>query len=94
MNVLTIFIHVPYSDKNEARALGAKWNPSKKMWYCYEHDYDKFKKWHKKKEKIYIVCDYDEREHARNLGARWDKNKKSWYGYENNVELFSEFCKK
>ncbi len=26
---------VPYSEKEEAKQLGAKWDPSKKVWYCF-----------------------------------------------------------
>jgi len=27
------FLNVPYAEKDEARALGARWNPTKKRWY-------------------------------------------------------------
>jgi hypothetical protein len=27
------FLNVPYAEKDEARALGAKWNPGRKSWY-------------------------------------------------------------
>lgn len=27
------FLNVPYAEKDEARALGARWNPSRKSWY-------------------------------------------------------------
>jgi hypothetical protein len=26
-------LNVPYADKDEARALGARWNPTRKKWY-------------------------------------------------------------
>ena len=28
-----IFLNVPYAEKDEARALGARWNPTRKRWY-------------------------------------------------------------
>jgi len=28
-----IFLNVPFAQKDEAKALGAKWDPSKKKWY-------------------------------------------------------------
>jgi hypothetical protein len=28
-----IFLNVPYAEKDEARALGARWNPGRKRWY-------------------------------------------------------------
>jgi len=27
------FLQVPFSEKDEARRLGAKWNPARKLWY-------------------------------------------------------------
>jgi hypothetical protein len=27
------FLNVPYAEKDQARALGAKWNPGRKSWY-------------------------------------------------------------
>lgn len=30
-----IFIRVPYANKDEAKALGAQWNPIRKAWYIY-----------------------------------------------------------
>ncbi|WP_288379962.1 DUF5710 domain-containing protein [uncultured Massilia sp.] len=28
-----LFLTVPYAEKDEAKALGARWNPSKRRWY-------------------------------------------------------------
>jgi hypothetical protein len=28
-----MFLNVPYAEKDEARGLGARWNPAKKRWY-------------------------------------------------------------
>jgi hypothetical protein len=28
-----IFLNVPYAEKDDARALGARWNPGRKRWY-------------------------------------------------------------
>lgn len=40
------YIAVPYSQKNEAKELGAKWDVVAKSWYCKESEKDKFSKWH------------------------------------------------
>lgn len=41
-----LLLDVPYSEKDEAKALGAKWNPELKKWYIFEpKKYFKFKKW-------------------------------------------------
>jgi hypothetical protein len=30
---MTTFLNVPYAEKDQARALGARWNPTRKRWY-------------------------------------------------------------
>ena len=40
------FLNVPYAEKDEARALGARWNPGKKRWYVTNGvALDAFAKW-------------------------------------------------
>jgi len=42
-----IFLNVPYAEKDEARALGARWNPVRKRWYVPDGaDAAPFAKWH------------------------------------------------
>jgi hypothetical protein len=38
------FLNVPYSEKDQAKKLGARWNPEKKKWYCYGST-NNFKRW-------------------------------------------------
>ena len=41
-----IFLNVPYAEKDEARALGARWNPGRKRWYVPDGVApDAFQKW-------------------------------------------------
>jgi hypothetical protein len=41
-----IFLNVPYAEKDEARALGARWNPGRKRWYVPDGVApDPFQKW-------------------------------------------------
>ena len=41
-----LFLNVPYSEKDEVRDLGAKWNVAKKSWYISKDmDLHKFEKW-------------------------------------------------
>lgn len=40
------FLNVPYAEKDEARALGARWNPTRKRWYVPDGvALDAFDKW-------------------------------------------------
>ena len=34
VSILSIRLSVPYREKDEAKALGARWNPAGKYWYC------------------------------------------------------------
>lgn len=44
---MSLYLNVPYSEKDEAKALGARWNPRVKKWYTEGgwQDYGKFAKW-------------------------------------------------
>lgn len=43
---MTTFLNVPYAEKDEARALGARWNPGRKRWYVPTGTaLDPFQKW-------------------------------------------------
>jgi putative DNA primase/helicase len=90
-----IFIAVPFSEKNIAQALGARWDREKKSWYIHAGlDTSLFKVWPQhmpnkitEEEKIqsrtYLAVPYEERVAAKNVGAFWDKNEKSWCVAEN-----------
>ena len=52
-----LFLNVPYGDKDEAKRLGARWNPELKRWYVQKReDYPKFSKWILNQGFI-VVCD-------------------------------------
>ncbi len=56
-----LYINVPYSEKDEAKALGAKWDSTNKTWYVERSaDYRKFAKWivGSREDSLSIVCDY------------------------------------
>jgi len=38
---IIIYVNVPFSEKNEAKRLGARWNPGEKLWY-FEFLWDDF----------------------------------------------------
>ena len=43
---MSLIIEVPFAEKDEAKSLGAKWNPKLKKWYVEERqNYYKFEKW-------------------------------------------------
>ena len=50
-------LEVPYQEKNQAKALGARWNYAEKFWYCEDDQIDLFRKWYREPEKA--VTDED-----------------------------------
>ena len=58
-NSSKLLLNVPYAEKDEAKRLGAKWNPELKKWYVSEKtDYYKFKKWISANDFFYVISDY------------------------------------
>lgn len=56
---MSLIINVPFSEKDEAKSLGAKWNPTLKKWYVEKREnYHKFSKWILDgRENVHILCD-------------------------------------
>ncbi|TWA81546.1 antirestriction protein ArdC [Azospirillum brasilense] len=79
------YINVPFTEKNEAKDMGAKWDRAAESWYVPAGaDAAKFAKWptHSpapKSDRTYLAVPYAERNDARSLGAQWDGKAKSWY---------------
>lgn len=43
---MSLLLNVPYAEKDDAKSLGARWNPQIKKWYVQSlNDYPKFYKW-------------------------------------------------
>ncbi len=83
-----IKLSVSYTDKDEAKALGAKWSKQEQSWYVLEGtDLQPFYKWLPKEKKVELIMasrDYlnvprEEKDEAKALGAKWDKYQKAWY---------------
>lgn len=57
---MALLLNVSYEEKDEAKALGAKWNPELKKWYIISKtNYPKFRKWIlKENDSTVVVCDY------------------------------------
>lgn len=88
------FIEVPFKEKNEAKALGAKWDRQNRSWYLPAGiETAPFAKWAVAKPedgqsprvtqnpdaRKYLAVPYGERQIAKAAGAKWDKAAKSWY---------------
>ncbi len=96
------YIQVPFSEKDEAKQLGAKWDRQQQSWYVPKGQAtEPFIKWASGNsvsqntglsnkvshhERVYLAVPYTERQEAKQLGAQWDKAAKSWF-VNNDVDL-------
>jgi hypothetical protein len=72
------FIYCSIKQKNEAKALGAKFDGNKRQWYIPKgEDMTKFDKW--RTPPTYIYCPIHEKDQAKRLGAEYDPIRRQWY---------------
>lgn len=82
-----IYLECDYSEKDECKSYGARWDKRIKKWYIIkDQDQSLFYKWlkgshipSKKVEKVYLDVDFKEHLVVKNMGAKWDKQKCQWY---------------
>ncbi|WP_242695265.1 zincin-like metallopeptidase domain-containing protein [Shewanella sp. 4t3-1-2LB] len=81
-----VYIDVPYKDKENAKAAGAKWDRAVGHWSIDSVEAHKIsEKWPiiqvepVNTTRLYIAVPFNEKDQAKAAGAKWDKNKKSWY---------------
>jgi len=84
-------LKVWYAEKEDAKSLGALWNPDKKIWYVPAGmDIRPFEKWSPKVDGkfvasmaydsvAYLNTTYLEKDEAKSLGAFWDPKERKWY---------------
>lgn len=55
---MALLLNVSYSEKEQVKALGARWNPELKRWYVtYKKGYYKLRNWFANKKSNIIICD-------------------------------------
>ncbi len=93
------YLNVPFEDKDQVKALGARWDNDRKCWYAPKGaDLSKFTNWMgdgkvpSQVKKAWLDVPFDDKDEAKSMGARWDKDKKRWYVLSNNPRL-KEFAK-
>jgi hypothetical protein len=69
------YIRVPFAEKDQAKALGARWDAEVKCWFVPQGvDPAELREWW-----AYLDCPYEEKDEARGRGAKWDKALKKWF---------------
>jgi hypothetical protein len=86
-------LYISFTEKDEAKSLGAKWDKENKTWYS-THDKIKgtgLEKYLVKPEKLLYEIHYEDRDFAKKLGGRWDPQTKMWYAMSNNTTFHDNF---
>lgn len=91
-----VYLQVPFQEKDDAKALGARWDRQQQAWYLPPGvDPTPFARWtpgattaapeaeHATRERRYLAVPYRERAAAKAAGALWDTGAKSWYAGPN-----------
>lgn len=69
------YILVPFTEKDRAKALGARWDAELKCWFVPQGvDPIELREWW-----AYLDCPYEEKDEAHSRGAKWDKALKKWF---------------
>ncbi|PMG49623.1 DUF5710 domain-containing protein [Shewanella sp. 10N.286.52.B9] len=84
-----VFLDSPFSDKDEIKAAGGRFDREQKKWFVsrdiYEADSKAFSKWPEfipivqAQDKIYLKPCYQDRVKVKAAGANFDKQKKRWF---------------
>jgi DNA topoisomerase-3 len=88
---MKVYIKVAFSEKDEVKQLGARWDKDMKSWYIPE-DADKapFSKWathdpstvvqnDSNATKIHLNVPFADKDAVKAAGGRWDGDRKQWY---------------
>ena len=74
----TVYLEVPFPEKDRAKAAGARWDPRKVQWYAPPGtDLTELQTWIK--HRIYLKCDFQDKTTVAEHGARWDRVQQRWY---------------
>ena len=74
----SVYLEVPFVEKDLAKAAGARWDPRRIQWYAPPGtDLTHLRQW--LKQRIYLQCGFEEKDIVADSGARWDRVQGSWY---------------
>ena len=85
------YIALDYTDKDDAKLLGCKWDIDAKKWYFTDNNKNKdeiLRKYNvipKTDKRFYLNLRYTDKERAKELGCKWDNDTKKWYVLTSNA---------
>ena len=81
-----VVLEVSYSEKDQAKQMGAKWNMDLKKWVCDEKNDSCINVF----EPVYIDIKYEHKDMAKSRGAKWNVQKKKWCIPKYRVIVFKD----
>jgi len=96
------YLDCPFSEKDEAKGLGAFWDADVRKWYVPENiDKDPFAKWFpgtnadyqepvhiEETKRFYLDVEFSDKDEVKKLGARWDPKVRKWWAASEDREKF------
>ena len=69
-----VFFNVPFSEKDTAKAMGARFDGENKLWYANDNESltALSSKW-----AFFIDCPFSQKNEAKEKGAKWEAEKKT-----------------
>jgi hypothetical protein len=81
-----IYLEIAYTQKNEAKPFGVRWDPKEKLWYfpgdVLPKELERFRPANERKgsvEKIILDIPFSYRDIAAKAGARWDSENRAYF---------------
>ena len=99
------YLDCPFSDKDEAKSLGAFWDSDVRKWYVPDNvSKDLFEKWFpgantayeeplvvEDSDKFFLDVDFSDKDKVKKLGARWDPRARKWWTTEADKGKFTDW---
>lgn len=95
---IQVKLAVPYSEREDAKGMGCKWDPDLKIWHIAIHKaWENAFKWTREEDRIYLTTPIECRQLAVGRGAALDQHGNcfvpSWHMLESNIyELIRRVC--
>ena len=75
------YLDCPFSEKDDAKGLGAQWDSDAKLWFVPPVHYanmHQFNRWYPN-QRLYLDCPYSDKDEAKEAGAKWDPDVRAWH---------------
>lgn len=91
-NPKSVVIYVTFDEKEEAKQLGAWWDPNEPVWMVTESNNAAIERFGELK-KVYLNVSFEEKDIVKGAGAKYDFELKMWYSPSTRLnETLKKYC--